>query len=64
MLIKTATDNTNRAVGGGNPEFNFKLKMVIEQARSANMPKENIEKAIKRGTGELKDGAEIQEVIF
>jgi YebC/PmpR family DNA-binding regulatory protein len=50
--------------GGGNPEFNFKLKMVIEQARSANMPKENIEKAIKRGTGELKDGAEIQEVIY
>lgn len=50
--------------GGGNPDFNFKLKMVIEQARSANMPKENIDKAIKRGTGELKDGAEILEVIY
>lgn len=50
--------------GGGNPEFNFKLKMVIDQARSANMPKENIEKAIKRGTGELKDGAEIQEIVY
>lgn len=50
--------------GGGNPEFNFKLKMTIEQARAANMPKDNIEKAIKRGTGELKDGAEIQEVIY
>ncbi|MFH0968903.1 MAG: YebC/PmpR family DNA-binding transcriptional regulator [Patescibacteria group bacterium] len=50
--------------GGGNPEFNFKLKMVIEQARAANMPKDNIDKAIKRGTGELKDGAEIQEMIY
>jgi YebC/PmpR family DNA-binding regulatory protein len=50
--------------GGGNPEFNFKLKMTIEQARAANMPKDNIEKAIKRGTGELKDGAEIQEVMY
>jgi YebC/PmpR family DNA-binding regulatory protein len=50
--------------GGGNPEFNFKLKMAIEQARYANMPKDNIDKAIKRGTGELKDGAEIQEVMY
>jgi YebC/PmpR family DNA-binding regulatory protein len=50
--------------GGGNPEFNFKLKMVIEQARAANMPKDNIDKAIKRGTGELKDGVEIQEVVY
>ena len=50
--------------GGGNPEFNFKLKMTIETARAANMPKDNIEKAIKRGTGELKDGAEIVEVVY
>ncbi len=50
--------------GGGNPEFNFKLKMTIEQARAANMPKDNIEKAIRRGTGELKDGAEIQEITY
>lgn len=50
--------------GGGNPEFNFKLKLVVEQARSANMPKDNIEKAIKRGTGELKDGVEIQEATY
>lgn len=50
--------------GGGNPDFNFKLKMAVEQARAANMPKDNIDKAIKRGTGELKDGAEIQEVTY
>jgi len=39
--------------GSGDPEKNSKLKAVIEQAKSANMPKENIERAIKRGTGEL-----------
>jgi YebC/PmpR family DNA-binding regulatory protein len=50
--------------GGGNPETNWKLKLAIDQARSANMPKENIERAIKRGTGELKDQAQIEEVVY
>lgn len=50
--------------GGGDPGTNFKLKMVIDQARSFNMPKENIERAIKKGTGELKDGADFEEVIY
>lgn len=49
---------------GGNPETNFKLRLVIDQARAANMPKENIERAIKRGTGELKGEQEIQEIIY
>lgn len=39
--------------GGGDPEFNFTLRMAIDKAKDANMPKENIETAIKRGTGEL-----------
>lgn len=39
--------------GSGDPEKNSKLKTAIEQAKSMNMPKENIERAIKRGTGEL-----------
>ncbi|MCX6764018.1 MAG: YebC/PmpR family DNA-binding transcriptional regulator [Candidatus Moranbacteria bacterium] len=55
---------TIAARGGGNPDMNFKLKLAIDQARSVNMPKENIERAIKRGTGELKDAAEIQEIIY
>lgn len=37
---------------GGDPEINFSLRLAIEKARSVNMPKENIERAIKRGTGE------------
>lgn len=39
--------------GSGDPEKNSKLKAVIEQAKNMNMPKENIERAIKKGTGEL-----------
>lgn len=50
--------------GGGDPTSNVKLKMVIEQAKSVNMPKDNIERAIKRGTGELKEGAAMEEVTY
>ena len=49
--------------GGGNPNTNFKLRMAIDKAREFNMPKDNIDRAIKRGTGELK-GAEISEVLY
>jgi YebC/PmpR family DNA-binding regulatory protein len=49
--------------GSGKPETNFKLKLAIDQARYVNMPKENIERAIKRGTGELKGDA-IEEVVY
>ncbi len=38
---------------GGNPEMNYKLRKALEEAKNLNMPKENIERAIKRGTGEL-----------
>lgn len=48
---------------GSDPNTNSKLRLAIEQAKSANMPKENIERAIKRGAGEL--GAErLEGVIF
>ena len=39
--------------GGGDPEYNPDLRMAIDRAHEADMPKENIERAIKRGTGEL-----------
>jgi len=48
---------------GGNPETNFSLRVAIDKARSANMPKENIERAIKRGTGEIA-GQIIEELIY
>jgi len=49
--------------GGGNPDFNPKLRIAIEKAREANMPAENIEKAIKRGTGEL-EGTQYEQAIY
>jgi len=48
---------------GGNPDTNFSLRMAIDKAKAANMPKENIEKAIKRGTGESEEKA-IQELLY
>lgn len=40
--------------GGGDPDANFKLRLAVDKARANNMPKENIERAILRGTGGLK----------
>lgn len=45
--------------GGGDAEFNPKLRMIIEKARSFNMPADKIERAVKKGTGEIE--AEILE---
>lgn len=49
--------------GGSNPEANFRLRLAIQKARDNNMPLENIERAIKRGSGEL-EGASLVEVIL
>ncbi len=48
---------------GGDPAFNPNLRLMIEKAKQAGMTKENIERAIKRGTGEL-GGAVFEEVIY
>ena len=48
---------------GGDPDTNFKLRLVMDKAKLANMPKDNVERAIKRGTGELK-GAELEELRY
>ncbi|MFH1947100.1 MAG: YebC/PmpR family DNA-binding transcriptional regulator [Candidatus Magasanikbacteria bacterium] len=50
--------------GGGDPEMNFSLRLAIDRAKGANMPKDNIEKAIKRGTGEGSEGVQLQELIY
>ena len=49
--------------GGPDPLINTKLKTAIEQTKKFNMPKENIERAIKKGTGELV-GENLEEVSF
>ena len=50
--------------GGGDPEGNVRLTLAIEKARAGNMPKDNIERAIRRGSGEDKDAAAIEEITF
>ena len=49
--------------GGGDPEGNARLRVAIDNAKSANMPAENIERAIKKATGEL-EGQQIIEVMY
>lgn len=49
--------------GGGDPNINLKLRYAIDKARSQSMPKENIDRAIKRGTGES-DGEQYDEIIY
>jgi YebC/PmpR family DNA-binding regulatory protein len=50
--------------GGGDPDTNFRLRLAIEKARAGNMPKDNIERSIKKGTGEDKDGVVYEEVTY
>ncbi len=49
--------------GGGSVEFNARLRLAVETAKAASMPAENIERAIKKGTGEL-EGVDYQEVTY
>ena len=49
--------------GGGDEGANPRLKLAVSKARAANMPKENIERAIKKGTGEIA-GGELVEIVY
>lgn len=50
--------------GGGDPDANFRLRMAVQRAKDANMPSDNIERAIKRGAGEAGDGAQMIESVY
>jgi YebC/PmpR family DNA-binding regulatory protein len=50
--------------GGGDPDSNFGLRLAIDKARAANMPKDNIDRAIRRGTGEDKDAAAFEQIVY
>jgi len=49
--------------GGGDPSANLTLRYAIDKAKAANMPKDTIEKAVKKGTGDL-EGANYEEVLY
>jgi YebC/PmpR family DNA-binding regulatory protein len=50
-------------IGGGDPDTNPRLRTAIDKAKQANMPKDNVDRAIKKGTGDL-DGVNYEEGIF
>lgn len=50
--------------GGGSPDTNFTLRLAMDKARAENMPSDNIERAIKRGTGEDKDANTLEQVTY
>jgi len=63
VFSKLAREIEIAAREGGDPEMNSKLRIAIEKAKSAKLPSENIERAIKRGTGEL-IAEKLEEVLF
>ena len=50
--------------GGGDPDMNVRLGLAIDKAKAANMPKDSIERAIKRGTGDDKEGVNFEEMLY
>jgi YebC/PmpR family DNA-binding regulatory protein len=50
--------------GGGDPNANFRLRLALEKARSNNMPKDSIDRAINRGTGVGKDTEQFEEIMY
>lgn len=50
--------------GGGDPDMNFALRLAIQKAKAGNVPKDNIERAVKRGTGEANDGVVFEEGLY
>ncbi len=50
--------------GGGDPNANFRLRLAVDKARGQNMPKDNIERAIRRGTGEDKDALVFEQITY
>ncbi len=63
LFTRLAREIAIAAREGGDPATNFSLRLAVDKARASNMPKDNIERAIKRGTGELK-GEDLAEVIY
>lgn len=51
-------------MGGADPDANSRLKLAIDAARAASVPKDTIERAIKKGSGQLDDGSQIEEIVY
>ncbi len=63
-FTRLAKEITIAAREGPDPDVNFRLRLAVDKARAENMPKENIERAIRRGAGLDKDAAALEEVMY
>ncbi|MCL5801611.1 MAG: YebC/PmpR family DNA-binding transcriptional regulator [Gammaproteobacteria bacterium] len=64
VFTKLAKEIMIAARAGADPDMNSKLRMVVEQAKKASMPKDTIERAIKKGAGLLDEGVTYEKVIY
>jgi YebC/PmpR family DNA-binding regulatory protein len=64
MFTKLAREIQLAARQGPDTNFNFRLRLIVEKARAENMPKENIERAIKRGAGLDSEAGQLEEVTY
>lgn len=65
LFTKLAKEITLAArEGGGDINTNFKLRLSIDKARANNMPKDSIDRAVKRGTGESKEGVDFSNTVY
>lgn len=64
LFTRLAREITMAAREGGDPESNFRLRLAVDKARANNMPKDNIERAIRRGTGDGGDGVALEQVLY
>ena len=64
VFTRLAREIQVAARGGADPSSNMTLRLAVDRARAENMPKDNIDRAIRRGAGLEKDAAEIEEVTY
>src|SRR4051812_37119207 len=64
VFTRLAREIQIAARSGADPNSNFTLRLAIDRARTENMPKDNIDRAIRRGAGLEKDAAEIEEISY
>jgi YebC/PmpR family DNA-binding regulatory protein len=64
MFTKLAREIQLAARQGADPNFNFRLRLIVDKAKAENMPKDNIDRAIKRGAGLDADAGQLEEVTY
>ena len=63
-FTKLAREIQLAAREGADPNFNFRLRLIVDKAKAENMPKDNIDRAIKRGAGLDPDAGQLEEVTY